>query len=99
MPIHQTVVCVTSFMDKPALEQRTSTLNGHTMSLTRKRVVASIAQDKLPQLEHLAQAQQVPYSILGEVRGTDLSITHYLRLPVSTLRQEWRAALARQLNV
>ena len=65
---------------------------------SQSRVIVSLAQDKLPQLEYLAQGQQVPYTILGEVGGTDLSITHYLRLPVSALQQEWRMALARQLS-
>jgi phosphoribosylformylglycinamidine synthase len=66
---------------------------------SQSRAIVSLSPDKLPRLEQLAHTQQVPYTILGEVGGTELSIANYLRIPVSTLQHEWQTALARQLNV
>jgi len=66
---------------------------------SQSRAIVSLPPDKLPRLEQLAHTQQVPYTILGEVGGTELSIANYLRIPVSVLQHEWRTALARQLNV
>ena len=65
---------------------------------SQSRVLLSLAHDKVSHLEQLAQAQQVPYTILGEVGGTDLAIANFLKLPVSTLHHEWRTALAQQLR-
>ena len=65
---------------------------------SQSRVIVSLSPDKLLRLQQLANAQQLPYTILGEVGGTDLVIANYLQLSTSTLRQEWRTALARQLN-
>ena len=66
---------------------------------SQSRAIVSLPPDKLSRLEQLAHTQQVPYTILGEVGGTELSIANYLRIPVSVLQHEWRTALARQLNV
>ena len=65
---------------------------------SQSRVIVSLSPDKLLRLQQLADAQQVSYTTLGEVGGTDLVITNYLQLPTSTLQQGWRTALARQLS-
>jgi phosphoribosylformylglycinamidine synthase len=65
---------------------------------SQSRVIVSLSPDKLSRLEQLAQGQQLPYTILGEVGGTDLIIDGYLQLPAHMLRSEWRTALARQLS-
>jgi phosphoribosylformylglycinamidine synthase II len=66
---------------------------------SQSRAIVSLPPDKLSRLEQLAHTLQVPYTILGEVGGTELSIANYLRILVSALQHEWRTALARQLNI
>jgi len=65
----------------------------------QSRAIVSLSPDKLPRLEQLAHTHQVPYTILGKVGGTELSIASYLRVPAVALQHEWRTALARQLNI
>jgi phosphoribosylformylglycinamidine synthase subunit PurL len=64
---------------------------------TQSRVLVSLPQASLPQLRALAREINVPYTVLGEVGGSDLVITDYLRLPVTQLCNQWRTALARRL--
>lgn len=65
---------------------------------SQSRVIISLSRHTLSRVEQLAKAQRVPYTVLGEVGGTDLVITNCLQLPVQNLQQEWRTALARQLE-
>ncbi|MBM4255205.1 MAG: phosphoribosylformylglycinamidine synthase subunit PurL [Deltaproteobacteria bacterium] len=65
---------------------------------SQSRVIISLSRHTLSRVEQRAKAQRVPYTVLGEVGGTDLVITNCLQLPVQNLQQEWRTALARQLE-
>jgi len=67
-------------------------------SESQSRVLVSLPQAALPRLRALARTADLPLTVLGEVGGTELEITGYLRLPVALLQREWRTALAQKLN-
>ncbi|MGE0682744.1 MAG: phosphoribosylformylglycinamidine synthase subunit PurL [Candidatus Binatia bacterium] len=65
---------------------------------SQSRVLASLPNTALPRLQELAQSADLSCTVLGEVGGSDLDIAGYLRMSVDMLQQEWRTALAKQLN-
>ena len=65
---------------------------------SQSRVLVSLPRTMLPRLQELAQAADLSLTELGEVGGSDLDIAGYLRMPVDMLQQEWRTALAKQVN-
>jgi phosphoribosylformylglycinamidine synthase len=65
---------------------------------SQSRVLVSLPVASLPQLQALADDTNIPYTVLGEVGGSDLIITGYLQLPVERLQHEWQTALAQQLG-
>jgi len=65
---------------------------------SQSRVLMSLPRTSLPRLQELAQSADLSLTVLGEVGGSDLDITGYLRLSVDELKQKWRTALARQLT-
>jgi phosphoribosylformylglycinamidine synthase len=65
---------------------------------SQSRVLVSLPRTVLPRLQELAQSADLSCTVLGEVGGFDLDIAGYLRMPVDMLQQEWRTALAKQLN-
>jgi phosphoribosylformylglycinamidine synthase len=80
------------------------TLNGNIrpdallFAESQSRVLVSLSHTALARLQELARSADLSCTVLGEVGGSDLDIAGYLRLPVDMLQQEWRTALARQLN-
>jgi phosphoribosylformylglycinamidine synthase len=65
---------------------------------SQSRVIVSLPAASLPILRTLAQAARIPYTVLGEVGGSDLVMTGYLQLPITHLCHQWRTALAHQLT-
>lgn len=65
---------------------------------SQSRVFVSLPNTALARLQELAQSADLSCMVLGEVGGSDLEIAGYLRMPVDMLQQEWRTALAKQLN-
>lgn len=65
---------------------------------SQSRVLVSLPAASLPQLQALANDINIPYTVLGEVGGSALTITNYLQLPVERLQHEWQTALAQQLS-
>ena len=61
-------------------------------------VVVSVEPADWPRMEKLLDASGLPFFQLGEVGGEHLDIADYLKLPVGTLREHWRTALARALT-
>lgn len=67
-------------------------------SESQSRILVSFPQTSFPRLQELARIADLPFTVLGEVGGTELEIVGYLRLSVDMLQEEWRTALARQLS-
>jgi phosphoribosylformylglycinamidine synthase len=65
---------------------------------SQSRVLVSLPKAALPRLQELARTADLPFSVLGEVGGTELEIMGYLRISVDMLQEEWRTALGRVLN-
>jgi phosphoribosylformylglycinamidine synthase len=61
------------------------------------RIVVSVRRRHLTRLREIARREDVPVTILGEVRGTRLEIADLVDLPVATLRERWRTGLERAL--
>ncbi|MBI4497045.1 MAG: phosphoribosylformylglycinamidine synthase subunit PurL [Chloroflexi bacterium] len=64
----------------------------------QSRAVVSLAPDRLPALEELAQREGVPFDLLGTVGGDRLRIGDYVDLPLSRIREVWSTALERALG-
>jgi phosphoribosylformylglycinamidine synthase len=65
---------------------------------SQSRVLVSLSHTALARVQELARSADLSCTALGEVGGSDLDIAGYLRMPVDMLQQEWRTALAKQLN-
>ena len=65
---------------------------------SQSRVVVSVQPDRWPRLQELLQPNRLPYTVLGEVGGTALEILGHLKISATYLRNQWRAALGRQLT-
>ena len=64
---------------------------------SQSRAVVSVRPANWERLKALLRTSGLPFSILGEVRGTDLEIVGYMKIATAALRQQWRTALAQQL--
>ena len=62
---------------------------------TESRVVVSLSQDQLGQLETLCENQGVPFTILGKVGGSDLTIGRDLKVRLSEADHTWHSGLER----
>jgi hypothetical protein len=51
----------------------------------------------LARLREIARRDDVPLTVLGEVRGQRLEIGDLVDLPVATMRERWRMGLERAL--
>ena len=65
---------------------------------SQSRVLVSVQPANWPRLEELLNTSQLPFSVLGEVGGSDLEISGYLKSGVASLRNQWRTALAEKLG-
>jgi len=61
------------------------------------RMVVSVRRRHLTRLREIARREDVPISVIGEVRGRRLEIGDLVGLDVATLRECWRNGLTRAL--
>jgi hypothetical protein len=60
-------------------------------------MLLSLRRRHLGRVRDLARREDVPLTILGEVRGKSVAIGDLLDVPVETARDRWRRALERRL--
>jgi len=64
---------------------------------SQSRMVASLRRRQLGRLRDLARREDVPLTVLGEVRGQSLVVGELIDLPLAAARERWRRALERRL--
>jgi phosphoribosylformylglycinamidine synthase len=67
-------------------------------SESQSRIVVSVEEKNLAQLQELAAAQRVPTQVIGAVGGTRFIIQPLLQLPVEELRSVWANGLSNRLK-
>jgi phosphoribosylformylglycinamidine synthase len=67
-------------------------------SESQSRIVVSLAEQDLPQLEDIASQYNVPMQAIGTVGGTRLIVQPLLQLPVDELRSIWANGLTARLK-
>jgi len=65
---------------------------------SQSRMVVSLRRRHLGRLRDLARREEVPFTVVGEVRGARLVIGDLVDLPVEAARTRWRQALERRLG-
>ena len=65
---------------------------------SQSRMLVSLRRRHLGRLRDLARREDVPFTVLGEVRGSSLVIGDLIDLPVEAARARWRHALERRLS-
>jgi phosphoribosylformylglycinamidine synthase subunit PurL len=65
---------------------------------SQSRMLASLRRRHLGRLRDLARRDDVPFTVLGEVRGRSLVIGDVIDVPVEGARERWRRALERRLG-
>lgn len=65
---------------------------------SQSRAVVSVRPPDWERLKALLHTSALPFSVLGEVGGTDLEIVGHMKIATAALRQQWQAALAQQLT-
>jgi hypothetical protein len=61
-------------------------------------MLASLRRRHLGRVRDLARREDVPLTVLGEVRGRSLVIGDLIDLPVEPAPERWRRALERRLD-
>ncbi|MEO6026071.1 MAG: phosphoribosylformylglycinamidine synthase subunit PurL [Candidatus Binatia bacterium] len=61
------------------------------------RMIVSVRRRHLTRLREIARREDVPISVIGEVRGKVLEIGDLVGVDVATLRECWRSALTKAL--
>jgi phosphoribosylformylglycinamidine synthase len=64
---------------------------------SQSRMVVSLRRRHLGRLRDLARREEVPFTVLGEVRGQSLVIGDVVDLPLEAARGRWNTALRRRL--
>ena len=65
---------------------------------SQSRMLASLKRRHLGRLRDMARRDDVPFTVLGEVRGRNLVIGDVVDLPLDAARERWRHALERRLG-
>jgi len=65
---------------------------------SQSRMLGSLRRRHLGRLRDLARREDVPLTVLGEVRGRSLVIGDVIDLPLEPARERWRRALERRLG-
>ena len=65
---------------------------------SQSRAIVSVQAADWDRLEALLRASHLPFSVLGEVAGTQLEISGYMKIATTALRQRWQTALAQKLT-
>jgi phosphoribosylformylglycinamidine synthase len=64
---------------------------------SQSRVVLSVRRRHLGRIRELAESMQVPFTVLGEVKGRRLRIGELIDADVAELRATWTNALPRRM--
>jgi phosphoribosylformylglycinamidine synthase len=64
---------------------------------SQARMIVSVRRRHLTRLREIARREDVPISVIGEVRGQRLEIGDLVGIDVATLRESWRTGLGRAL--
>jgi phosphoribosylformylglycinamidine synthase subunit PurL len=67
-------------------------------SESQSRIVVSLAEENLEQLQQVAAEHHVPMQVIGSVGGTSFVVQPLLRLPVDELRAIWSAGLTSRIK-
>jgi phosphoribosylformylglycinamidine synthase len=67
-------------------------------SESQSRMVVSLAEENLEQLQQVAAEHHVPMQVIGSVGGTSFVVQPLLRLPVDELRAIWSAGLTSRIK-
>jgi phosphoribosylformylglycinamidine synthase len=65
---------------------------------SQSRMLASLRRRHLGRLRDMARRDDVPFTVIGEVRGRNLVIGDVVDLPLESARERWRRALERRLG-
>jgi phosphoribosylformylglycinamidine synthase len=65
---------------------------------SQSRMLVSVRRKSLTQLRELARREDVPCTVLGEVRGHSLVIEGLIEMPIESTRERWRRALERRVG-
>ncbi len=65
---------------------------------SQSRMLVSLRRRHLGRLRDLARREDVPFTLLGEVRGRSLVIGDLIDLPLESARERWRRSLERRLG-
>ncbi len=64
---------------------------------SQARMIVSVRRRHLTRLREIARREDVPISVIGEVRGQRLEIGDLIGIDVATLRETWRGGLTKAL--
>jgi phosphoribosylformylglycinamidine synthase len=67
-------------------------------SESQSRIIVSVAEKDVTQLQEIASRHSVPTQVIGSVGGTRLMIQPLLQLPVDELRSIWSSGLTARLQ-
>jgi len=65
---------------------------------SQSRMLVSLRRRHLGRLRDLARREDVPFTVLGEVRGSSLVIGEMIDLPIEHARARWRRALPERVG-
>jgi phosphoribosylformylglycinamidine synthase len=65
---------------------------------SQSRMLVSVRRKALSQVRDLARREDVPYAVLGEVRGHSLVSDGLIDVPLEASRERWRRALERRVG-
>jgi phosphoribosylformylglycinamidine synthase len=94
--------CCISGPDKPLgahIENR-EMIRGDALlfSESQSRIVVSVAEKDVTQLQEIAGRHNAPMQVIGSVGGTRLAIQPFLQLPAEELRTIWASGLMARLK-
>lgn len=67
-------------------------------SESQSRIIISLEEQKLSQLQELVSKYQVPMEVIGRVGGTRFVLEPLVQLPIDELRSIWRSGLTQRLQ-
>ncbi len=65
---------------------------------SQSRAIISVRPTEWDRLQALLHTSGLPFTVLGEVGGTDLDIAGYMKIATASLRQQWQTALTQKLT-
>ena len=65
---------------------------------SQSRMLVSVRRKSVSQLRELARREDVPCTVLGEVRGHSVVIDGLIDLPIEANRERWRRTLERRVG-